>query len=182
MVKNSRVGIKCCWPVLALASPTLARPSSDTVTDKGPNAYRENRSCQGPKGTKSRFIHRIASCVKVLIFHFYIWIKDIFISCGFQPFLQWHWHSSGGPVMDESPLGLLGQRMCLLGRSCAARPTAQLHFSNASSVHIPGLLSCGHFPDCGICYCFFCKDWPFWTFVSVGIKWDNMSGNSLWLV
>lgn len=68
------------------------------------------------------------------------------------------------------------------GYSRAARTTSQLHFSNASSAHIPRLLPYGYFSrpvellfilqgltslNLGFC---------------VGIKWDNMGGSPLWVV
>lgn len=69
------------------------------------------------------------------------------------------------------------------GHSHAARPSSQLHVSSASSAHIPGLLSCGRFPDLWHLLLSFLQGLTSLNLgFCVGIKWDNHSGNSLWVM
>lgn len=127
--------------------------------DESPKTSGEDRTCQGTKGT--RFIQdRMASYIKDFLNFLFknnqdIRIKDI--SLLWFPDISRSRHSSGGPVMMGAPLPYLAEE-CASGHSHAAGTALQLHFSSASSAHIPGLLLYSSFPDCGVCYYCFYKD------------------------
>lgn len=177
MVKNSREEIKCWWPVLALASPTLARPSSDIVRRWKAQRLLDNaEAAKEPKGPDSPRTF-LTFCLKT------IRISEQKTSLYLVVFS----HFSGADIPQEAqsqrelPL-LTWMKSVPLGHSCTAA-ASWLRFSTASWAHILRLPPYGYLADL----------WSFLQFLlqgltplnlgfCVGIKWDTMSGTPLWIM
>lgn len=143
---------------------------------KGPKASRQRRSCQATKGT--RFIQDFPAS------H----LKTIRISKQRTPlYLVVFSHFSRADIPREvQSQRELPRLTWMKGVPSGPNWTAtasQLSFSTASWPHIPGLLPYGYFPDLWSLLQFLLQGLtPLNLGFCVGIKWNTMSGNPLWIM